>query len=43
MLMNFFFSYDLENIIKPIFVSEVQKEFSIYGLISFSGKTKQKK
>ena len=38
-----FFLYDLENIIKPTFATEVQKEFSIYGLISFSGETKKKK
>ena len=38
-----FFLYDLENIIKPIFATEVQKEFSIYGLISFSGDQKKKK
>ena len=37
-----FFLYDLENIIKPTFATEVQKEFSIYGLISFSGETKKK-
>ena len=36
-----FFLYDLENIIKPTFVTEVQKEFSIYRLISFSGETKK--
>ena len=35
--------YDLENIIKPTFATEVQKEVSIYGLISFSGETKKKK
>ena len=32
-----FFLYDLDNIIKPTFTTELQKEFSIYGLISFSG------
>ena len=37
-----FFLYDLENIIKLTFAAEVQKEFSIYGLISFSGETKKK-
>ena len=37
-----FFLYDLENVIKPIFTTELQKEFSIYGLISFSGETKKK-
>ena len=36
-----FFLYDLENTIKPTFVTEVQKEFSIYCLISFSGETKK--
>ena len=36
-----FFLYDLENIIKPTFVTELGKNFSIYGLISFSGKTKE--
>ena len=35
------FLYNLENIIKPTFATEVQKEFSIYGLISFSGETKK--
>ena len=39
-----FFLYDLDNVIKPTFTMELQKEFSIYGLISFSGETnKQKK
>ena len=41
--MKFFFLYDLENIIKPTFPTEVQKEFLIYGLISFLGETKKKK
>ena len=27
--------------IKPTFATKVQKEFSIYGLISFSGETKK--
>ena len=36
-----FFLYDLENVIKPIFTTELQQEFSIYGLISFSGETKK--
>ena len=35
-----FFLYDLENIIKPTFATEVQLEFSICGLISFLGETK---
>ena len=38
-----FFLYDLDNVIKPTFTMELQKEFSIYGLISFSGETKKKK
>ena len=38
-----FFLYDLDNVIKPTFTTELQKEFSIYGLISFSGETKKKK
>ena len=36
-----FYLYDLENFIKPSFTTELQKEFSIYGLISFSGETKK--
>ena len=36
-----FFLYDLDNVIKPTFTTELQKEFSIYSLISFSGKTKE--
>ena len=36
-----FFLYDLENVIKPIYTTELQQEFSIYGLISFSGETKK--
>ena len=35
------FLYDLDNVIKPTFTTELQKEFSIYGLISFSGETKE--
>ena len=35
------FLYDLENVIKPIYTTELQQEFSIYGLISFSGETKE--
>ena len=38
-----FFLFDLENVIKPIYTTELQQEFSIYGLISFSGETKKKK
>ena len=37
-----FFLYDLENIIKPTFATDVQKECSIYELISFTGETKKK-
>ena len=36
-----FFLYDLENIIKPSFTTELQKEFSIYGLINFSGESEK--
>ena len=36
-----FFLYDLENVIKPIFTTELQQEFSISGLISFSSKTRK--
>ena len=36
-----FFLYNLDNLIKPTFTTELQKEFSIYGLISFSGETKK--
>ena len=36
-----FFLYDLENIIKPTFTTELQKEFAIYGLINFSGEVKK--
>ena len=36
-----FFLYNLDNVIKPTFTTELQKEFSIYGLISFSGETKK--
>ena len=38
-----FFLYDLENVIKSIYTTELQQEFSIYGLISFWGETKKKK
>ena len=37
-----FFLYDLENMIKPTFTIELQKEFNIYGLIYFSGEEKNK-
>ena len=36
-----FFLYDLDNLIKPTFTTELQKEFSIYCLISFSGETRK--
>ena len=36
-----FFLYDLENMIKPTFTTELQKEFSISGLINFSGENKK--
>ena len=38
-----FFLYDLENMIKETFVTELNKEFSIYGLITFSGENKDNK
>ena len=37
-----FFLHDLENVIKLIYTTELQQEFLIYGLISFSGETKKK-
>ena len=37
-----FFLYDLENMIQPTFTTELQQEFSIYGLIYFSGQQKDK-
>ena len=37
-----FFLYDLENMIKPTFTTELQQEFNIYGLIYFSGDQKNK-
>ena len=36
-----FFLYDLENMIKSTFTTELQKEFNIYGLIYFSGEAKE--
>ena len=36
-----FFLYDLERIIQPKFVTELEKDFSIYGLISYSGENKE--
>ena len=38
-----FFLYDLENMIKPTFTTELQQEFNIYGLIYFSGDQKKNK
>ena len=35
-----FFLYDLENMITEIFVTELNKNFPTYGLISFSGEAK---
>ena len=37
-----FFLYNLENMIKPTFTTELQQEFNIYGLIYFSGDQKNK-
>ena len=41
--MKIFFLYDLENIIRPSFTTELQAEFSIYGLINFSGEINKEK
>ena len=38
-----FFLYDLENMINEIYVTQLNKEFSIYGLITFSGENKNNK
>ena len=38
-----FFLYDLENMINEIYVTQLNKEFSIYGLITFSGEYKNNK
>ena len=38
-----FFLYDLENMIRPSFTTELQTEFSIYGLVNFSGKVNEEK
>ena len=35
-----YFLYDLENMITETFVSELNKKFSTYGLILFSGEAK---
>ena len=40
MLLKTFFLYDLEDMMKETFVTELNEEFSIYGLITFSGKNK---
>ena len=37
------FLYDLENMIRPSFTTELQTEFSIYGLVNFSGKVNKEK
>ena len=36
-----FFLFDLEEMIKTVYATELNKDFSIYGLISFSGETKK--
>ena len=41
--MKFFFLYDLENMINEIYVMQLNKIFSIYGLITFSGENKNNK
>ena len=41
--MKIFFLYDLENIIRPSFTTELQAEFNIYGLINFSGEINKEK
>ena len=38
--MKKFFLYDLENMITETFLTELNKNFSTYGLISLSGETK---
>ena len=37
------FQHDLENMINEIYVTQLNKEFSIYGLITFSGENKNNK
>ena len=37
------FLYDLENMINEIYVTQLNKEFSIYGLITFSDENKKNK
>ena len=41
--MNFFFLLDLGNIINEIYVTQLKKELSINGLITFSGENKNNK
>ena len=43
MFLKTFFLYELENMIKETFVTELNKKFSIYGLINFSGENKDDK
>ena len=38
-----FFLHDLENIINEIYATQLNKEFSIYDLITFSGENKNNK
>ena len=38
-----YFLYDLENMINEIYITQLNKEFSIYGLIIFSGENKNNK
>ena len=38
-----FFMYDFENMINKIYVTQLNKEFSIYVLITFSGENKSHK
>ena len=37
------FLYDLENMIRPSFTTELQVEFSIYGMVNFSAKVNEEK
>ena len=37
------FLYDLENMIRPSFTTELQVEFSIYGLVNFSAQVDEEK
>ena len=38
-----FFSYDLESYICKTYITEIEKSFSLYGQISFSGKPRKYK